>query len=918
VAFAVLALVGPLVTPHDPLRTNLGDSLSEPSSAHLLGTDNLGRDELSRLVFGARASLTAAVAVLALALVIGVLLGVVAGWRGGRVDMLVMRLVDVWLSTPSLILALVLVGVLGPGLQNVIVALALTWWPVYARLVRTEVLVRRREPASEALLLLGARAPRILARHILPATLRPVIVLLSTDAGMVILHVATLGFLGLGIRPPSPEWGTMLVDARPYLETHPSLILMPAVVITAVVVAFNLAAEELGRMLGHQGTHRVAFLQRALLGRVALPRGGTPRALVPAAASGAPAPAAGKGARPAEPAATPKPARPAAPAAPPGSATAGNAAGCEPRAPLLEVRGLTVDLLGSDGWVRAVDGMSFALQRNETLALVGESGSGKTVSTTALLGLLPRGARGRVSGSALLESRELLGLPEAALREVRGRRIALVTQDPSRALNPLWAVGTQIGEAARLHRGADREGARRRALELLDFVGIDDPERVACQRPHELSGGMRQRALIAAALAGEPDVLIADEATSALDVTVQAQILRLLARLASELGLATILITHDFGVVAGLADRVAVMQSGRVIETGTTEAVLLRPLHATTRALVAAVPTLGSRASLDATATPVGAEALRVRAAGVVFRPRPRARGRAALVAVRGVDLVVGAGEAVGIVGESGSGKTTLARAIVGLQPLTAGTVEVAGGKRRSAQLVFQDPGAALDQRQTVGDALAEAALLGGVRERATQREIAAALLTSVGLDPALGTRKPWQLSGGQCQRVVIARALSAHPALLVLDEPLSALDVSVRAQLLSLLGALKESGTAMVLISHDLSVVEQLVDRVIVLLAGRVIEEGPVGEVLNRPRHPFTRELVEAVPLLDPAIERRRLADLPAAAPSRTRVVGGCPYRLRCPRAIDRCKHDDPALRSAGASLAACLLVTTPEEVHR
>jgi len=409
-------------------------------------------------------------------------------------------------------------------------------------------------------------------------------------------------------------------------------------------------------------------------------------------------------------------------------------------------------------------------------------------------------------------------------------------------------------------------------------------------------------------------VLIADEATSALDVTVQAQILRLLARLRSELGLAAILITHDFGVVAGLADRVAVMQDGRVIETGTTDAVLHKPIQAMTRALVAAVPTLGSRAPVDEIAAPPRAEAVRVLDADVVFRGRG-----SALEAVRDVNLVVGAGEVVGIVGESGSGKTTLARAIVGLQALTAGSVRVAGSNGRcAAQLVFQDPAAALDQRQTVGDALAEAALLAGERERETQRGTAVALLESVGLAPALAARKPWQLSGGQCQRVVIARALRCDPALLVLDEPLSALDVSMRAELLGLLAALKGAGTAMVLISHDLSVVEQLADRVIVMLAGRVVEQGPAGEVLNRPRHPFTRELIEAVPVLDPVIERRRLADVPALVRSHGRVATGCPYRLRCPYAFERCAHDDPELRPAGSSSAACLLVKTPQEVHR
>jgi peptide/nickel transport system permease protein len=774
--FCVLGVLGPWLAPEDGIQIHLGGALAGPSGAHPLGTDYLGRDELSRMLIAARSSLEIVLVVLVTALLLGALVGVVAGWRGGLLDTVLMRVVDVMVGIPQFLLALVLLGVLGTGLVSVMIALAAGGWMAYARLVRTEVMVRRHEPMVEALWLLGARPWRILTRHVLPA----VLVLLSTEAGTTVINVATLSFLGLGVPPPTPEWGGMVVEARPYLQSAPWLFLLPAAAITLVVVALNLVAERPARWF-----------------------------------------AASRGTRPADPA--------------PGG----------DRGFPLTVTDLAVCLDTATGQRRVVDGVSFTVARGETLALVGESGSGKTMCTAGLIGLLP--GRAAVTGSAQWEGRELVGRSERELRRVRGGGIALIPQELHQALNPLRKVGQQIAEAARLHTPMTRADAAAEARRLLGTVGIDDPERVAGQRPDQLSGGMRQRVLIAAALAGRPRLLIADEPTSALDVVVAARLIALLALLRDSLGLSMILVTHDFGVVAGLADQVAVLDGGRVVEHGSTREVLTAPRHPVTRALVAAVPQLGAPPPAGGPApvsVSVGRPLLRVRGAQVRFGAVP---------ALRGVDLEVAHGTAVGVVGASGCGKTTLARAIVGLRALDAGHIELAAEAGR-AQLVHQHPSAALDPRRPVGAALDEALLLGGTRSGGQRERRARQLLEQVGLDPALRTRLPSQLSGGQRQRVVIARALTANPRLLVLDEPVSSLDVSVRAGILELLTALRSDGVALVVISHDLAVLERLVDRVLVMSEGRIVDSGPTRELLTDPAHPVTRELIEAVPRLQRA----------------------------------------------------------------
>ncbi|MEU2685928.1 ABC transporter ATP-binding protein [Streptomyces hygroscopicus] len=608
------------------------------------------------------------------------------------------------------------------------------------------------------------------------------------------------------------------------------------------------------------------------------------------------------------------------------------------RAPLLDVSGLSVAF--PDAGVEAVREVSWQVRPGETVGLVGESGSGKSATGLAVLGL--HGPRARITGSIRLDGRELVGAGERTLRGVRGRRVSMVFQDALDALNPYRTVGAQIAEAYRLHHDVKRSEARTRAVELLERVGIDRPERRAKEYPHQFSGGMRQRVMIAAALVNEPELVIADEPTTALDATVQAQVLELLAELQREMGMAVVLVTHDFGVVGQMCSRVVVMYRGRVVEQGPTERILTAAEHPYTRALVASVPRMddipGTRLATvpetvaalvgpvdeesladpslritgvqdggpgrdpgggagaespkrgpeaaspewrdgaaspergDGAASPErgdGAEPrfgkgrgggdtplLRVRGLGVTY---PGALGRPPLRAVDGVDFDIAPGESFGLVGESGSGKSTISRVLLGLQRAASGSVlfdgeDITRATRRrrrelaaGIQMVFQDPYGSLNPDRRIGDTIGAALPRGAAR-----RERVAALLTEVGLDPELAGAYPDRLSGGMRQRVGIARALAPEPRLLVADEPVSALDVSVQAQVLNLLTQLRrDRGLAMLFISHDLTVVRHMCSRIAVLRHGRIVETGDREQIMERPDSDYTRALIEATPSL-------------------------------------------------------------------
>ncbi|WP_020202517.1 ABC transporter ATP-binding protein [Cupriavidus sp. WS] len=553
--------------------------------------------------------------------------------------------------------------------------------------------------------------------------------------------------------------------------------------------------------------------------------------------------------------------------------------------PLLDVRGLDVFFHGSNGPIQAVRGLDLTLRRGETLALVGESGCGKSTTALALLRLLAPGAALR--GSIRFDGRDILALSPAQLREVRGREIAMIFQEPMTSLNPVHTIGAQIGETLRRHERLSAPVARRRAIELLDLVRIPEPHRRIDDHPHNLSGGQRQRVMIAMAVACNPRLLVADEPTTALDVTIQAQILALLDGLRRDLDMALLLITHDLGLVAQWADRVAVMYGGEKVEEGPAASLFEAPAHAYTKGLLGASlhagsalhyaearlpeiqprldPVTGARefalhvpAAKPLRRVPAGAPLLSVQA----LRTDYSKRGGGVLHAVDGVSFDIHAGETVGLVGESGCGKSTLSRTLLRLVDPAAGRIVFDGTDiaplaekalkpwRRRVQMVFQDPYASLNPRRSVFDIIDAVLKVHGVNDRAERRSRIAAILERVGLPADAARRFPNEFSGGQRQRIGIARALVLRPSLVVLDEPVSALDVSVQAQILNLLVELKEDfGLSYLFISHDLSVVRYIADRVMVMHQGKIVETGSHREIWDRPQHPYTRSLIAAVP---------------------------------------------------------------------
>jgi peptide/nickel transport system ATP-binding protein len=524
---------------------------------------------------------------------------------------------------------------------------------------------------------------------------------------------------------------------------------------------------------------------------------------------------------------------------------------------LLSIEGLTVALPKGGDRPHALSDVTLALNANEILCIVGESGSGKSMTAGAVMGLLPEGVAA-TAGRVMFDGRDLLALSEPELRKLRGARIGMVFQEPMTALNPLRSIGSQIGEMFRIHTqlsGAERDA---RVLALLQQVRIPDPAAAARAFPHELSGGQRQRAMIAMALALDPVLLICDEPTTALDVTTQAQILQLIRDLQQRTGTAVLFITHDFGVVADIADRVAVMRHGEVVEQGPAAQVLNHPTHPYTRALVAAVPPLApppARALGGETVLTIENLSKTYRKAGFF--------GRNARVthAVRDVTLSLPRGGTLGIVGESGSGKSTLARCLVRLLDPDSGRIAIDGQDRltlskdalrqdaRRIQMVFQDPYASLNPRRRAGELVAQGPMVHGT-PRAEAFAQARELFELVGLDPASLERFPHEFSGGQRQRIGLARALAMKPEVLVADEPVSALDVSVQAQVLRLLAELRERlGLSMVFITHDLRVAAQLCDRIAVMRDGAVVEQGVTAEIFAHPQHDYTRALFAAVP---------------------------------------------------------------------
>jgi peptide/nickel transport system ATP-binding protein len=571
---------------------------------------------------------------------------------------------------------------------------------------------------------------------------------------------------------------------------------------------------------------------------------------------------------------------------------------------VLSVRDLRTEVATPDGSRTVVDGLSFDLGAGETLCIAGESGSGKSMTALSIMRLLPEPMARVAGGSVLLQGRDLLALPERAMQRVRGDEVSMIFQEPMTSLNPVLTIGRQLTEAIVTHQDLGSSAAKAAALKALQAVRISEPERRLSQYPHELSGGMRQRVMIAMALACNPKVLIADEPTTALDVTVQAQILQLIRDLQQEFGTAVVLITHDMGVVAEMADRVIVMNQGRVVEEGPVGQIFSAPKEDYTRSLLAAVPRLGAMAGTEG---PPGSRAPTAQEPTV---PEPVVRVSDLTVrfdikggllqrtvqrvhAVEGISFDVSPGETLALVGESGCGKSTTGKALLGLVDWT-GDISIAGRRtaglgrremkpvRRDIQMIFQDPYAALDPRMTVGELVAEPLVIHGIASGSELTDRVASLFRRVGLTPEQMRRHPHEFSGGQRQRICIARALSLSPKVIVADESVSALDVSVQARVLELLQELQDDlGIAYIFISHDMAVVERISHRVAVMFLGQIVEMGSRAQVFEDPRHAYTRRLLDAVPIADPARRRPHFEKLTGDVPSPIHRVGSAPARL-------------------------------------
>jgi peptide/nickel transport system ATP-binding protein len=631
--------------------------------------------------------------------------------------------------------------------------------------------------------------------------------------------------------------------------------------------------------------------------------------------------------------------------------------------PLLQVQDLSTHFSTRQGVVRAVQEVSFSLQRGQVLGLVGESGSGKSITGLSLMGLVDPPGR-QVGGRILLDGQDLSGCSAEQWRTLRGRRIAMICQDPMATLNPVLRIATQMVEAIQAHETVSREAALKRCREALVRVGIPAPDARLAAYPHEFSGGMRQRVAIAIALLNRPDLIIADEPTTALDVTIQGQILFEMQRLCRESGTALIWITHDLSVVAGLADTVAVMYAGRIVELASTATVIGQPRHPYTRGLIGSVPSRNTRgtrlrqiagmapsplqldegcafrarcsqASAACAGDPDRAHGaqrqggcmtpplLELRRVSKRFEKRLDLAGRVARAlggnvreetvhAVDRVDLQVHDGEVVGLVGESGCGKSTLARLIAGLHAPSEGDVlwrrrlqDLDAAARQAArlqtQMIFQDPFASLNPRLRVVDLVGEAPVVHGLVPRAQRDEWVAEQLRRVGLDPALMDRFPHQFSGGQRARVGIARALAVKPRFLVCDEAVAALDVSIQAQVLNLFMDLRESlALTYLFISHDLGVVRHLSDRVVVMYLGRVVETAPAVAFFDSPGHPYAQALLAEVPRLE--ARRKDFVAISGEIPSPLDPPRGCHFHPRCPQALARCRDEAPVLKEIGS----------------
>jgi len=816
--FAIIGVFGPTLAPY-PGERLVGEPFQPPSGDHLLGTDDVGHDILSILLIGARASLFVGLLAGTVATVLGTVVGVTAGVLGGRVETVLMRLVDVVLTIPFLPLLIVVAAVLGPGLWTTIGILAAVMWARPARELRSEILSVREREYIDAARAMGASALHIGARYVLPAVLLIVIAQFARVVSMAILLEAALSFLGLG-DPTRHSWGTILFWAQQrsafLTDAWKWWVIPPGLAITLSVLSFIFVALGLER---RSGADRRSIATDVPGAEIDIVHGGT------------------------------------APNGPDGDVAADGGVGTDGETgtgppPALTVSDLTVEY----GDTVAVDGAGLTLRRDETLGVVGESGSGKSSFALALLDLLR--SPGRVTDGRVTLYTDRAYDDDIRLTDVRGDAISFVPQEAMNALNPRVRLVGQVAEAVRTHRDCDREVAESRARETLESVGL--PPESHDRYPFELSGGMRQRGVIAMALVNDPSVLVVDEPTTGLDMMTTVALLELLEEIRAERALATVVISHDLATVTRVADRVAVMQAGRFVEVGPTARLRSAPDHPYTRELLDARTPMPTPTAGDAGASGDAVEP------HLVYDGVSKSFGDETVL--DGVDLTVGRGRSVALLGESGAGKSTLGRMALGLVAPDAGSVSVDGdavgawrsrdrrGLGRAAHYVFQDPYSSLAPNRPVERVVAEPLDIHDVGTDAERVDRVHRALADVGLTPTdeYAGRYPSELSGGERQRVAFARALVHEPSLLVADEPTSMLDAPCQRELLELLYDLVDDrGITLLHITHDIAQAATFAEELAVLHDGRIVERAPVASMLRSPEHEATRTLVEAATAL-------------------------------------------------------------------
>jgi len=937
--FVLVAIFAPWLTPYTPTEMRALDARQGPTWTHPFGTDLLGRDIYTRVLFGARSilSLTGLGALIAVAA--GTAVGLISGYKGGWLDEVIMRLFDSVLAIPALLLALVLVGVVGQSQWSVLIVIAVVYVPVVARVVRSEVISVKTLGFVEAARLRGESILYILFREIAPSVLPALSVEAALRFSYGIFLVASLGYLGVGVQPPTPDWGLMVKEARSASRLIPWALYFPAGAISVLVIGINLAADGLKTAL-QMGT---PSLTRRARRKVIASRVATEQ---PTSQSDA----------------------------------------------VLSISGLTVSYLVQGQWLDALRDVDLEVPRGQTLGVVGESGSGK--STLALAIVQHLSANGAVrKGEIRFRDSSVLGNSYRELQKLRGRCIALIPQDPMASLNPSIRIGSQLAETVRMQGIPGSTSVADTTLKMLEAVRIADPQRVVNQYPHELSGGMQQRVVIAMALASNPELLLLDEPTTGLDVTTEAVILDLIANLLEDSSRSSLYISHDLSVVSQVSDRVAVLYAGELVELDITQRLFAAPRHPYSFGLLQSVPKLAAVEDKTALYSMTGLiPSLSDLPAGCVFRPRCQLATdkchtrpilqqsgdsdhalvrchhwqataelkpiihqpeiapaplhsagdlqplviedlaktfglrrslkeliqrtpQKTLRAVDGVALSIEPGQTMGWVGESGSGKTTLARTVLGLetassgqvllgdQPLPAALQQRDRSALRQLQAVSQNPDQALNPYLPIGTILGRQLSRLTNSSRSESRSQVTELLERVGLDAGYVSRLPHELSGGEKQRVAIARAIATNPDFVVCDEATSALDVSVQARILNLLSRLQqEVGSGYAFISHDLAVVAHVADEIAVMYLGRIMEHGSTEAVLHPPYHPYTEALLSSVHGLNSTLPAERIR-LSGDVPSPVDVPKGCPFHTRCPRALgDVCEQQTPDWQQAAS----------------